>query len=395
MVALPRIITVDPTWTLARVVRSAIDLLDRSIIQVDVPGGGEALEEIKRGGASLVISAWELYDDVNGPELAMRVKQAAPDVAVVILADMEGPDLDSETLSESPFIYMRRPVDIHQFLRVLIAGLENQNVFEASKPVMGAAAVSPIMDRGPVPAIDMNNARTIVKRMLVDVGAMAIVLSTRVGEVLLEDGAPGYVNREDLTNALLPSITTNIDMTPLIGGQTQTIQFFDGEEKDVFVFSVGLHHFLCAIFDGQAGGRQFGVVNRYGRQAVADLVAMMGPSAYTIQKASPVSTEDKASRKRKTAVSEAEEEKLEPVIVRQEIALPEPERLVLDPIQNLDFGIFDQLGNMDSSAADDLFDPDKMAEMATKGSGRKELTFDEAINIGLLADVEAGSKAKK
>ncbi len=175
---LARIITVDPTWTISRIVHSAVDLLERSVIQIDVPGGADALEEIKRGGASLVVTAWELYDDIKGPELALRIRQASENTAVIILADVDDPELDDETLAESPFMYMHRPVDVHQFLRVLIAGLSGENIFEAGKPVSVVSGDSPIFDHGPVPSIDMQNARTIVKRMLVDVGAMAIILAS-------------------------------------------------------------------------------------------------------------------------------------------------------------------------------------------------------------------------
>jgi hypothetical protein len=384
-IMLPRIITVDPTWTISRIVHSAVDLLERSIIQVDVPGGTEALEEIKHGGASLVITAWELYDDIRGPELALRVRQVAPDTSVMILADIDDPQLDEETLTESPFIYLHRPVDIHQFLRVLVAGLSGENIFEAAKPVV-VAADSPMFDHGPVPAIDVQNARTIVKRMLVDVGAMAIILSTRTGEVLLEDGAPGYLDRQQLTKALLPTIVTNIEMAPMVGGQAQTIQFFDGDDKDVFVFSVGLHHFLCAIFDGQAGNRQFGAVNRYGRQAVQDLIALMGASAYIIQQQPTPPPVEQRVRKKPTE----ETPTIEPAIVRPEIAIPEPEPLRLDaiPESTFDPSIFDSPGDLDLSAADDLFDPDKLADMVNKGSGRKELSFEEAMQIGVLPDIE-------
>jgi hypothetical protein len=384
---LPRIITVDPTWTISRIVHSAIDLLDRSVIQIDVPGGGDALEEIKRGGASLVITAWELYDDIKGPELALRVRQTSADTSVIILADIDDPELDEETLAESPFMYLHRPVDIHLFLRVLIAGLSGENIFEAAKPP-SVSAGAPMFDHGPVPAIDMQNARTIVKRMLVDVGAMAIILATRTGEVLLEDGAPGYLDREQLTKALLPTVVTNIEMSPLVGGQSQTIQFFDGEEKDVFVFSVGLHHFMCAIFDGQAGNRQFGAVNRYGRQAVQDIIALMGAAAFIIEEQPAAPPEDQQrTRKKRTEEVEA----LEPVIARPEIPVEAPEPLQLEPIPDSTFdpSIFDQLGELDTSEADDLFDPDKLAEMVNKGSGRKELSFEEALQIGVMPDIDS------
>lgn len=390
MASLPRVITVDPTLTLQRIVRGAVDLLNRPIIQVEAPSGAIALEELKSSGAALVITAWELYDDMQGPELALRVKQTSPDTAVLILAQEDDPELDEETLAESPFIYLRRPVNVQQFLRVLVAGLDHENVFEAMKDVQQVVAAA-ALDHGPLPSIDIQNARTIIKRMLVDVGAMAILLAARTGEVLLEDGAPGYLDREQLTTALLPMVTTTIEMSTLVGGQAQAIQFFDGEEKDVFVFSVGLHHFLCAIFDGQAGGRQFGVVNRYGRQAVQDLIALLGASAFIIQKqVAPVVEQPRPSRKKATQEAEV----LEAVLERPSVDMPEPERVTLDPIQNLDMSIFDQLADLDTSAADDLFDMDKLADMVNKGSGRKELSFDDAIELGVLPNI-IDNEAKK
>lgn len=386
MPSLPRVITVDPTWTIARIVRAALDLLDFPAVQVDVPGGADALEEARRGGARLVVTAWELTDDIQGLELALRVKQASPDTAVIILADVDDPEaLDPETAAESPFVYLHRPVDLQQFSQVLVAGLKGEDIFAAAAPA--AAPAAPRVDHGPVPPIDFENARAIIDRLLADVGAMAIILTSRVGETILERGAVGYLNRELLANALLPMVTTNLQMRDLVGGQAQSLQFYDGDDKDMFVFSVGLHHFLCIVFDGQAGSRQFGLVNRYGRQAVQDLLALLGASAFLIQKAveaPPIERKPARRDKRKT------DEVPEPILVRPEIKAPEPEPVKLEPIADLDLSILDQLDKLDLSAADDLFDPDRLAELASKGSGRKEVSFEEAIEIGVLPDLDQG-----
>lgn len=394
MASLPRVITVDPTFTIARIMRGAMDLLNRSIVQVDVPSGADALEEAQRGGAKLVITAWELYDDIQGLELALRLKQISPETAVVILADVDDPEeLDAETLAESPFVYMHRPVDIHQFLRVLVAGVNGENIFDA-RATQSSAAVT-MLDHGPLPGIDTENSRKIIKRLLVDVGAMAIILAARTGEVLLEDGAPGYLDREQLTNALMPMVTTTIEMSTLVGGQAQSIQFYDGDDKDVFVFSVGLHHYLCVVFDGQAGSRQFGVVNSYGRRAVQDLIALLGASAFVIQKQEVAAPVEEPPRPKKGKRATEELQSLEPVLVRPEVKVAEPERLQLEPIQNLDLSIFDQLDKMDESGADDLFDLDKLAEMVNKSSGRKEVSFEEAMELGVLPDIESDAKTQK
>jgi len=395
MPSLPRVITVDPTQNISRIIRSATDLLGLSIIQVDAPSGADALEELRHSDANLIVISWELDDEMQGLILALEIKQIAPQTNVLILANEDDPEtVDEETDGEPPFVYLRRPVDIHQLLRVFVAGLNNENIVEAARAVTSNAPAA--IDHGPLPPLNLQNARAIIKQMLVDVGAMAIILSARNGEVLLEDGAPGYLDRELLTKALLPTVMTTIEMSPLVGGQAQTIHFYDGDEKDVFVLSVGLHHFMCVVYDGQAGGRQFGSITRFGRRAAQDLIALLGASAFLIQppeapKAAKQKQTQTTTSKRQTSTTEVEKVELE-LAVKQETQVPEPEHVKLDPIQNFDLGLFDQLGNMDSSAADDIFNIDRLAELVNTGGGRKEISFDEAIELGVLPNLDGEGK---
>src|SRR5690606_22084356 len=135
--------------------------------------------------------------------LALRSKQKAPDAGVMILAEVDDPDeLDEETLAESPFIYMSRPVDIHQFMRVLVAGLDGTDLREAM--TLPASPVSTTIDMGPVPTLDLGAAQAIIDQLLADLGAMAIVFASRMGEVMLERGAVGYLDRDRMTQSLLP-----------------------------------------------------------------------------------------------------------------------------------------------------------------------------------------------
>jgi CheY-like chemotaxis protein len=384
MTSSPRVITVDPTWAISRIVRAAIDLMDRSVIQVDVPGGAEALEEVARGGYSLLITALRI-GKMQGIELALRTRQASGDTAVVILADPDDHDIDEETRKESPFVYMRRPVDVHQFVRVLSAALDGTDVFAA----MSDPAPPPhpeLEDMGPVPALDLKAAYVVIDKLLTDVGAMAIVLSSRAGDVLLERGAVGYLDRELLTTALLPMVRTTINMGDLVGGQASALQFYDGDQYDVFVLSIGFHHFLCLVFDGQAGARQFGAVTRFGRRAAEDLKALLGTSAYVIQ----TPAEAKAPRKPAKVITEEQPVVEEVLAVKADKWEDSPKTeevpaLQLDPIENLDFSIFDGLEKVDDSAANDLFNPEKLAEIANEARrGRGPISYDEARELGIV-----------
>ena len=389
MAASPRIITVDPTGTIARIVRAAMDLVGRQIILVDMSSGREALEEIKSRPCQLVVTNVELDHDIKGYQLAIEVRQAKPNTHVIILADIDDPELDPQDIAGSPFVYLHRPVDVYQFLRVLIAGLDGDDIFAALNPPATSSGAPLLRDMGEVPHLDVEAARVSIDKLLQDVGAMAIVLANRKGEVLLERGAVGYLDREKLAGALLPMVTTSIDMNELVGGRSSTLQFYDGEEYDVFVLSVGIHHFLCLVFDGSAGNRQFGAVNRFGRRAAEDLIVLLGTSAYAIQRPKPPQAE--VAKKAKQATAEVpQQEVFEPIARAAEVKVPEPEPLRLEPIGDLDFSIFDQLQNVSADAADDLFSLDKLAELAseTLRTGGP-IDFDKAQQMGIMPNLDS------
>lgn len=394
MPSLPRIITVDVSGTIARIVRAAADLTDRPVRILDVPSGPEALEELQHGGCDLVVTAWELYDDrMRGLQLAIQVAQTAPGTGIIILGDVDDPDPTDELVSEeSPFIYMRRPVDIHQFVRVLMAGLDGEEMRAALQAPVTGGVENPA-NFGPVPSMDLKKAQAICDSLQRDLNAMAIVLASREGEVLLSRGQTGALNAEKMTSALLPMIMTTIHMKEMVGGQASSLQYYDGQDFDVFVLSAGLHHFLCIVFDGEQGARQFGAVNRFGRRASEDLIGLLGANAFIIQPPTLVQEEAEKQPARtqprhrpKTVVVEDDV----PLARAQELAappVPEPEPVRLDPIPELDLSIFDGLGDLDENLEDDLFDPDKLAELVNQLDASKsdnKLSLEDAERIGLI-----------
>lgn len=391
MASLARVITVDPTGSIAQIVRAAIDLTAHSIIQISVPDGNEALDEVENRECRLLITELRLNGEGNGIDLAFAVKDLSPNTAVIVLAAPDDPEELDETLRrEAPFVYLHRPLDPAQFMRIFKAGLDGNDLAAVHVPVAQPSAESPT-DLGTIPPMDAKAGARVVDSLLTDVGAMAIVLANRAGDILIERGAVGYLDRDELTSALLPMTKTTFDMGQLVGGQPAALHFYDGETFDVFVLSVGFHHYMCLIFDGQLGNRQFGAVNRFGRRAAEDLVAILGMSAFSF--AAPPADEDQP-RRRAEAVEAAVEAPVEPLIARAEEwaiverePLPEPEPIHFDPIENLDMSLFDNqaLENIDFSAADDLFDPDKLAEIANETRrDRGPLSYDEAHELGII-----------
>nr|AUN37620.1 hypothetical protein [uncultured bacterium] len=399
MGVLPHIVTVDPTGAIARMVRGAIDLTDHAVIQIDVPGGADALDEISRTGCQLMVAALRLTDDMSGIDLVLSVKQMYPQAALIVLGDVDDPkELDEAYRATAPFVYLHRPLDGAQFMRVLVTGLEGGDILTASVPPV--RHIESDVDMGAIPSLDMKIAERVVDSLLIDVGAMAIVLASRGADVLMERGAVGYLDREQLTNALLPTVRTTIEMGQLVGGaQPTALHFYDGERYDVFVLSVGFHHFMCLVFDGTVGSRQFGAVNRFGRRAAEDLIALVGTSAFALKPAIPEEEKSRRLRTKPKDTAPLEEPVAEPLIERAEEwarapepepePVPEPEIVQLEPIADADFdmSLFDNQAfqDLDQALANDLFDPDKLAEIANETRHeRGPLSYDEARELGII-----------
>ncbi|MBK8022931.1 MAG: hypothetical protein IPK19_16250 [Chloroflexi bacterium] len=393
MASLSRVLTVDPTGRLSRVVRTAIDLSDVSAVQVDVPGGTEALDELKFTPPTLVVTAVTLDGvdpDTDGITLATRIKRDYPLIPVVVIADPD--EAEEEIATDAAFLYLRRPVDPAQVMRIINAGLNYRDIFLAAH--QPARRVESDAELGGIPALDRRFVEKVVDVLANDIRPMAILLANRAGEIVYENGAGGYLNRDTLLGALAPAVQANVRMSDVVGKQPSTLNFYDGDQYDIFTLSVGFHFTLCIVMDGQGGRRHFGAVNRFGPRAVEDLLAVLGTSAFSLDL--PASAGE-APPRRRTTVKAITQEIPAPDLTQlaraetweSEVAPPpEPEPLQLEPIADFDVSVFDaSLENLDAlmEEAEDLFDPEKLAEIADESRrDRGPLTYEEARQLGIL-----------
>ncbi|MDZ4769643.1 MAG: hypothetical protein SGJ24_10980 [Chloroflexota bacterium] len=406
MAALPRVLTVDPTGRLSRIARAAIDLSDLAVVQVDVPGGAEALEELRYAPCTLMISALAIDGvdpDLDGVTLATRVKRDFPLTAVMVLADNdEGED---EITSDAPFLYLKRPLDAAQVMRIINAALNFRDIFLAAQ--QPTRRIESDSDMGALPPIDPHFVQGVLDTLSNDILPMAIILISRAGEVIAERGAVGYIDRELLAAGVAPTAKATISMSEVVGTQPSALNFFDGDRLDIFTLSVGFHYTLCIIFDGLAGQRQFGAVNRFGRRAVEDLLAILGTHAYALDL--PTQKPEEEPPRRRPIIKAITQEMPIPNLILERaqtweaapsatptptpvvVAPPLPAPVVYEPmapiadfdVSVLDGGFIDLEALM--AAADDLFDMDKLAEIADEGrSDRGPLTYEEARQLGIL-----------
>jgi DNA-binding NarL/FixJ family response regulator len=399
MASLPRIITVDPTGNVARTVRAAIDLSEYAVRQVDVPTATEALDELELGGSNLVISSLTL-EDMSAEVFVEKIQAAKPNVAIIVLADEIDPVMDLDEQQERGFVYLQRPLDVQQFTRVLFGGMKGSDIFTALRAPAAGGSSGP--NYSPPPSLDLDKAGPIIDQLLIDLGAMSILLLERTGTVLLQRGADSYLKHDQLLEALRPSMMSNINMRDIVGGDATTLQFFDGDNRDVYTLSVGLHHMMTIAYDGERGQREFGMVNRLGRKAALDLIALLGAEAFFIREvaeAVPVAEEDTLVRRNTRGTTmmqrvQADEAEDAPAIARATEfgggdAAPSEggfERVELEAIEDFDPELLANLDSIDLSQADDLFSLESLEEVDVDVRPNRAISQDDAFNMGILGE---------
>jgi len=400
MASLPRIITVDPTGSIPQQIRAAFDLMDRLVVQIDVPGPTEALEELERGGIDVIVAAWNVGDGTQGWELAAKMRQIDTDVKIMLLGDYEDTELDDEMLEQSPFVYLKRPFDIPQLISVLRAALDGGDIFAALN-VQASAGPSAKVDLGPVPTVNADKADEVMQQVMYDINPLAAMLATRDGDIVVGRTTMGELDYDYMARLIGSTAEMNMHMRDVIGGNLQTLQFYDGSDYDVYVLSVGLHHFLALVFDGKEGAGQIGNVKRYGSSNAEDLIAVIGPSAFLVQRSLPQENTAEVRRKSDRAKKIATQEMAIPELARAELgsgsssgAAEEDEAPViessmpkLDAIDDSDFDPDALFGSdFDEDSADDLFSLDALESLAADDGKKGTIDWDDAMQLGILDD---------
>ncbi len=371
MASISRVVVVDPRHELAGIVRGAVALLARQAVLVEVPGAEEALAEIERGAVDLLVTASSLPGDLDGVGLADRVSHLALGTRVIVLAEYDDPRPDPAVLEQARFQYYVRPA-AEPFLRGIRAALEGLPAASVTEQVEPGADTLP-----DVPPVDLRAVRAIVLPLMRDVGAMGVVLVDRLGRVLIDEGATGYLDRERLAVALAPSFARTGQVGELVGGRAWAMHYYDGERLDLYALSLGLHYFLCLLFEG-SNRAAMGAVAVFGRRAAEQIIERMGVSAFQIVEQAAGLAADTEMEREAVRV---------PDVAEEPVPAAAADALLLEPLPDSAFdpdALFTQ--DVDERLADRLFDPETLGEMAASfGPDEDEqVDLDTARDLGLL-----------
>lgn len=373
--SVPRIVTVDSRGDIAGIVRGAMTLLDRRFILVEVPNGESALEELSQTQVDLLVTAFNL-PDLNGTDLAARAVRASAGTPVVILADQNDPEVDSETLKAAAYTYLVRPVG-EPFLRALRIGLDGEAAVVAQEG--GGGNQDRSLDLGPIPEFDHRLIQDHVLQMMRDTGAIGSIVADRLGRVIHSEGATGYFDKDMMAALVGPGFARTVDMRSIVGGNAWSMQYYDGDSYDIFALALGLHYFVVLIFDGTKRP-QYGPVTRYGREEAEKFIEKLGADAWSFRRA--VSTQTMT-----TLAPETTAEEVESTPEPQQEAAPPPQAIpdepIFEPVADLDVDkLFNQ--SVDESQFDELFSSGVDTGESSIFSTDDVVSFDDAMDMGIL-----------
>lgn len=424
----PRIIVLDESNKIYNVVRTALELLGRTPRLIHAVLPGDALAELSLSTVDLLVTTQSAADtDVN--QFAFHAKRELASVAIIVVGEQSDSELETDGVT---YQYLRRPFAAETFLRALRVALDGP---QAVVPVTETQSDAALM---PVPVVKVDKLRNGLFELMRESRAMAAVIADRNGKVLSFDGAAGYFDRDMVAAAVAPILSSTAKLTSLVGDAPRLLHYIEGGKNDAFVLNVGLHHCLILIHDGKAPSGTLAVIRRSGWLVVSDMLKIIGENvafsptgsasgASATQTTAAIPAAPKAADKvtdrtadvgrdtsRPASRPEAaptrptrnpaprEDRNNPPVEMRETIGsgrkpnrIELPTRREIQPaaprehvdvpaIPNFDPSIFDNLGAIDTSGADDMFDPSR----ADMNGDSNKISFEDAMLQGIIGDIQ-------
>ena len=374
-----RILLVDDQRDVTRMLRASLETLGHHFTIVDVPSGEEALLEIKRGGVDLLITDVRL-PGISGLEVIKRLRKTSSQAQVIVMSGQSAAEIPAEA-KKLGATFFNKPVPIGEFLDAVQRALG-----PAQMPQTPSAAQAEGQ-----PGITER-----VSALRRDLGAIAVFLVDLDGKIVVRAGDVTTLDMDPVMTHLMTAFSAAMNVCKLLGGLIPTnVQYFDGDDFDIYSANVGRYFALVIIFDGERGASQMGPVMRYGRQCADDLLnslVMLGvaqePSALAKPAPAPAPAAPKPVTQRPVtaapAAAPAPASASAPAVAPAPKPEPQPE-VPATPLTEAELKALDEAAKKASSQDAVSFWDTALAEVEEKASSRSDaLTWEQAEKLGLI-----------
>lgn len=250
-----RILIVEDQRDVTRMLRSALESLNRGYLLTDVPSAEEAQLEFRRNKFDLLLTDLRLPGK-SGLDVIRQARTLNPKIPVIVISAYHNDKIAAE-LRTVGATFFPKPVKLEQLLPTV------QQMLGDKQP---AAKSADPEGKQPGLAERLSTLRR-------DLGALAVFMVDQDGKIVVRAGDVMRLDLDAMITYLMEAFSAALKVCQVLGGIVPAnVQFFDGDDFDVYSVNVGQYFALISVFDGQRGQNQMGAVIRYGRQCADDLM---------------------------------------------------------------------------------------------------------------------------
>lgn len=406
-----RILLVDDQRDFARMFRTALSSLGKHCVVVDVPSGEEAMLEVRRGPFDLVITDL-LLPGIDGVELSERIYKVRPNAQIMVITGNPTPKLETYLQERPPFAYFIKPLDMPVVLDKVREAL-GMPPSKGRLPDFAETGPTPTPEKRPsswLSTDELGSEASLSDRLIAlrrDLGALAVYLVDETGEIVVRAGDVSSLDMEPVLAHLEVAFNAGLRVSNALGrGASLNLSYYDGSDFDMYCANVGQFYMLVMLFGGEAGANQMGPVMRFGRRAADDLlnsIAGIGLERFNSHPA-PEPTDMKVTSTTTRVTGAATKEIEDEIRALLDTHTPEKAELPPDEISagaeadaraaeleaiELDLGVLDEaLASLNVAAVDADSFWDSAADELSEGSEGNNLSFEQAMKLGLFSDEE-------
>ena len=230
-----KILIIDDSYDITRVLRSAIFTLNPEIDVLVTPSAEEAMLEIIKADLDLIITDIRL-PGISGLELLRKIRERHPDVKIVMMSGMDDRDLNEKALEAGANVFLRKPIKMPIFLDTVseILGLE-QPKGSFIKDIMPEFNLLDEDDFGKNLADSLSSLRK-------EVSASHVWLLSEFGRVAAQSGETEIEEFETKwASVIMPIMSASDNFTQTINGKRpeRAVISIGIKDYDIFMAPVG------------------------------------------------------------------------------------------------------------------------------------------------------------
>jgi DNA-binding NarL/FixJ family response regulator len=247
-----QVLIVDDQKDVSRLLRSALETIEKGLKVWEAPSGEEAILEASLTKIDLLIADFRL-PGITGVQLMNKIRMRSPEMKVMIISGVSEPRLLREIEEAKPDVFLPKPVQMSDFLAAVERCLGMTQTIVNTTQAIQAQTAAPVIE-------SRKGLGDLLVNLRKDLSAQAVLLLNGMGQVVAEAGQlPDPNNAAPLIASLMSMFNAAQKVAGLIDHGANHLHLFNNENLDGIFLPVGPAHALFLAGKGMADAKSLAV----------------------------------------------------------------------------------------------------------------------------------------